>query len=93
MTISQGECPRGTCPEESSRVNRSKPVIPQWFSPIWLAKAARVCRSTTGRPTVNVPNSGLECRGVHRVVGDLKAEYHSVNDPTGDRALAEIVEG
>lgn len=31
MTISQGECPRGTCPEESSRVNRSKPVIPQCF--------------------------------------------------------------
>lgn len=93
MTISQGECPRGTCPEESSRLNRSKPVMPQWFPPIWLAKAARVCRSTTDRPRVNVPNSGLRVSGWHKVVGDLKAEYHSVNDSTGDRALAEIVEG
>lgn len=67
MTISQGECPRGTCPGESSRVNRSKPVIPQWFFPN-LARKSRhrvccQCCSTTDRPTVNVPNSGLECRG------------------------------
>lgn len=64
MTISQGECPRGTCPEESSRVNRSKPVMPQWFPPIWLAKAAAECVV----PPLIVPESmsqtpGFECRG------------------------------
>lgn len=59
MTISQGECPRGTCPGDLSNVNRSKPAIPQWFPPIWVIKAGpeRVV------PPVVVPQSMLQTPG------------------------------
>lgn len=85
MTISQGGCPRGTCPRDLSRRNRPKPIIPQWFPPIWQTKAA----AESVVPLLVVPQSMSQAPGSsvgwHTVVGDLKAEYHNVNDPTGDR--------
>lgn len=87
MTISQGESPRGTCPGDLSSVNRPKPVIPQWFPPKLVDQSRpRVRCSTSGRPTHSLC-SNVRARVLwwHTMIGDLKAEYHSVNDSTADR--------
>lgn len=64
MTISQGECPSGTCPGDLSRVQRAQTGYSTVVSPNLAGlMLLSVWCSTTGRPTVNVPNSGLECRG------------------------------
>lgn len=64
MTISQGGCPRGTCPADLSRVKRPNPVISKWFPPIWVIKAAPECVV----PPVVVPQSMLQTPGSSVVV-------------------------